>query len=598
MRAIFCAFLIIILAGCKLLGGGGKGGSPNPTNTQSPPSDGSTVTTPPNNGAGVKSIFISKTISQVSALPSCDDTLEGQAYLILDTIDLKVCQSGNWTTINLKGAKGDTGNQGVAGPMGPQGPNGAAASPNTDAVDYDFIDYTYQNNITTSNYYLNGNKIRTCHSKTTSTFYLKNGSESSGYMNNYLNWGDSGCYSVFQSTIGCYSGYKLANNICIKDFESLGTMPTCTFQQSTNLNGTCSDLQFTDVSGNLCGVYDKPLRIKAGLHYVTCDVTFFHRIIIEPGAELRFDDAWEWFSSAGVQAIGSEGYPIKFTVSTNSPQNSWKTLSFTSNELPAVNPKYELQYAMNSFKYIQLSTKSGAMSSANTTFTNAFINYATIAVPSHKVTLSHSMMWNSSISSTIRPTYSDIFRSTGNGGLVSVGDGTMMFWNSGLSLQFTTYYSAPSIIAYNVIPNLQCGTSSITSQMLYGNIYSSNGCASYVTGSNNTTNTYPMTSLPLLFNLGATNMTVKAQQELPILRILALDKNDFLTAPTIHWRANYTFDGSTNLYPTEWNTDTLPSITINTAEYYKLTPTSVNSDAFMNAFTINVLVNHDPNSGY
>jgi hypothetical protein len=33
-----------------------------------------------------------------------------------------------------------------------------------------------------------------------------------------------------------------------------------------------------------------------------------------------------------------------------------------------------------------------------------------------------------------------------------------------------------------------------------------------------------MTALPLLFNLGATNMTVKAQQELPILRILALDK--------------------------------------------------------------------------
>lgn len=80
-------------------------------------------------GNNLTGIFpIEKSYATTIDLPDCDNKEEGKLYYVADGNTFKVCVSGAWTAISLKGDKGDTGDTGPQGTTGATGPTGATGA--------------------------------------------------------------------------------------------------------------------------------------------------------------------------------------------------------------------------------------------------------------------------------------------------------------------------------------------------------------------------------------------------------------------------------------------------------------------------------------
>lgn len=78
----------------------------------------------------------------------------------------------------------------------------------------------------------------------------------------------------------------------------------------------------------LCGRYDQPLTLRAGVHLVTCNTTFTEKVVLEPGAQLLADGPWQLRFEHDVFAVGSESKPIVFGMSRNSEAEEWNAIEF------------------------------------------------------------------------------------------------------------------------------------------------------------------------------------------------------------------------------------------------------------------------------
>ena len=69
----------------------------------------------------VSNFIIGSAYADDSGLPACDNNNAGKLALITANNSFKICQSGSWATVNLKGEKGDKGDTGDTGSQGAQG---------------------------------------------------------------------------------------------------------------------------------------------------------------------------------------------------------------------------------------------------------------------------------------------------------------------------------------------------------------------------------------------------------------------------------------------------------------------------------------------
>jgi len=97
----------------------------------------------------------------------------------------------------------------------------------------------------------------------------------------------------------------------VKTTRGCELMNFCTGLQKT-VDNKCEDISFTVLSGNICGIYKNPMKIKTGTYVLTCPTTFEQAVTIEEGAEIQFDDAWTVTFAKTLYAKGSATNKIKF----------------------------------------------------------------------------------------------------------------------------------------------------------------------------------------------------------------------------------------------------------------------------------------------
>lgn len=68
------------------------------------------------------------TVADDESLPACDASRDGALVYVTSTKSFRSCGSGNWTTIDLTGAKGDKGDTGAAGAAGKAGADAGNAT--------------------------------------------------------------------------------------------------------------------------------------------------------------------------------------------------------------------------------------------------------------------------------------------------------------------------------------------------------------------------------------------------------------------------------------------------------------------------------------
>jgi len=101
------------------------------------------------------------------------------------------------------------------------------------------------------------------------------------------------------------------SNDKVKTTRGCELMNFCTGLQKT-VDNKCEDISFTVLSGNICGIYKNPMKIKTGTYVLTCPTTFEQAVTIEEGAEIQFDDAWTITFAKTLYAKGTAVNKIKF----------------------------------------------------------------------------------------------------------------------------------------------------------------------------------------------------------------------------------------------------------------------------------------------
>ena len=75
------------------------------------------------------------------------------------------------------------------------------------------------------------------------------------------------------------------------------------------VDNQCQAVNYVDLTGNICGEYQDPIRVMPGQHFVTCNTDFRNRLFIEPGAVLQVDREWDFIAENGVKVNGTSGSP-------------------------------------------------------------------------------------------------------------------------------------------------------------------------------------------------------------------------------------------------------------------------------------------------
>lgn len=86
------------------------------------------------NPTGAASKFTSFAVAAVSDLPTCKSEIEGSLAYLTSEKKFRVCASGAWTDVEVKGEAGKDGAQGPKGDAGAQGPKGDTGSAGQDGT--------------------------------------------------------------------------------------------------------------------------------------------------------------------------------------------------------------------------------------------------------------------------------------------------------------------------------------------------------------------------------------------------------------------------------------------------------------------------------
>ena len=107
--------LLSLLAACT--GGGGGGGGPGTGGTTSGDSGGTMAVSE-----------LGSLVQLLSSLPTCNSAIDGKIYYVSSSFEFKVCNSGTWDDIDVRGAAGATGATGATGSVGATGSAGATGA--------------------------------------------------------------------------------------------------------------------------------------------------------------------------------------------------------------------------------------------------------------------------------------------------------------------------------------------------------------------------------------------------------------------------------------------------------------------------------------
>ena len=95
-------------------------------------------------------------------------------------------------------------------------------------------------------------------------------------------------------------------------------------------NNQCTDLTFTEITGDLCGTYSEPSIIKSGTRSMTCNTEFTDVVVIEAGTTVNVDNFWS-FKAKDIRVNGTAAEPVIFKPSDTNPHDKWTDFSILEN---------------------------------------------------------------------------------------------------------------------------------------------------------------------------------------------------------------------------------------------------------------------------
>lgn len=221
-----------------------------------------------------------------------------------------------------------------------------------------------------------GAPYQTCYSESCLSYNVGD-----GYRSESKSYGDPGCAQT-----------HFIQNICNEGAEWNGSecavpTPICADGQVETSRGCespvtdcpagqkiddnqCVNIQYVDVTGDICGNYVEPIRVTTGQHFVTCDTVFNDRLLIEAGATLQVDRNWLISAGHGVDILGSAASPVLIETSPNNLDGHWNYFSFGGE----VRLDYESEeFVGDSISYLNVSGYEGASTIESVGFSDSQI---------------------------------------------------------------------------------------------------------------------------------------------------------------------------------------------------------------------------------
>lgn len=348
-------------------------------------------------------------------------------------------------------------------------------------------------------------------------------------------WWDNACHNY------CQDGYIETSRGCELPVTS------CTKYQ-TIADNTCVDVNFTVLSGDICGIYEEPVNITAGTHIITCDATFNDLVVIEPGASLLADDDWKTsikkIYAAGTQTnhitvsntasniVGYSSIVITYSTSDYDLKFDPKTGYKSGNLLQFVD---FLNCGLNiKDTYIDYIDTSG--NNMSQSFTKVYINNSTLSGPV-------------SVYGSTYPEYQPSYVVNSQIGIGSSGvthsfGQTLIAWTSvegSISLSYDT-----AIMYSNILNNVNCYYISDRNSGVYGNkvlgtvgtsCIAQDNSALAVSSKNGTYTRNPY----------SIDETVNAYHQ---FSADLLNASGWLNPSVVTWSLDYDYDGVTYVYKT------------------------------------------------
>ena len=297
-------------------------------------------------GAAAYSAFL---VATTEELPVCDATRVSHLFYVLSSRSFRVCNGSTWTVVDLSPPSPPVANENLfAGP--------ATTSTLT-------VSGRQVSRLTTQFYSAPGGAlVRTCY-RDSLTSAITNGNKGE-----IQNDGEAGCPKGGSWFFWCDSGYVLQGTSCVaassapvcsqanpsacttltqckgvsqywdgntcrescpagkQDFSRGCEVPTpCTANQR-NVDNQCVSISWQEKTGDLCGTYNLPVKVKSGTHTVLCDVTFAKELFIEPGTTIEFEGNYGFVANRTTYAVGTSAQPITLRKSGSNPDGYWGQL--------------------------------------------------------------------------------------------------------------------------------------------------------------------------------------------------------------------------------------------------------------------------------
>lgn len=335
---------------------------------------------------------------------------------------------------------------------------------------------------------------------------------------------------------------------------------TCTPYQ-TVVDNQCVDLQFTSVTGSICGTYNDPVNITAGDHIITCNSTFNDKVVVEAGANLEVDNNWT-VEFKNLYAKGTEVNHITLSASAGNSLGYWNSLNIKEGKvlydhLGYISGNYmsyvdisdvnQPSYLNNIFAENITITSNGNIDIENSYILNSTfdVSYSSLGVTSRY--LNKSSFSSFFLKNTVTAYYANMLYNV------------MAAWSyfSGK----VNVFSGSALLFNDIAGDISCGSGS--------NIFGNKHTSSIYMGCEQSDNSIIAVSDKValyIINADRTNLNINENK---VFSVYALDKVDWINNATINWIAQYDFDGVFFDYPTTW-TGYNPLISLNTKESYHL----------------------------
>lgn len=400
-----------------------------------------------------------------------------------------------------------------------------------------------------------------------------------GYRSESMAYGDSGCSQTHYVLNNCYEGAEWNGSTCQPGSDicpegQVNTSRGCELAVSSCEVGQklednlCVNIDYTTVTGNICGYYEDPIKVSTGQHFVTCDTVFNDRLYIESGAVLQVDRNWLIDARNGVDIAGTQSQPVIVETSPNNLDGYWNLIKLSGES--------SLDYSSGEFKGDIVSNLNVSGYEGSSTFEGVGVYDSTI-VTSGELTLISVLSKGVTYEiggGTFRESL--IMGSTFQGEYVPNVYGGILVTSSE-NTPDSIYYSTGSSYSENdLVRGAVIFNSGLSVWCLAGNYIQGNESLELFTGTAcvESDNGLALSDKIAAYVLGAEKRSISADSSIS-LEAYVFDKNGLVQPTEIIWKARYDVDGTYYDSGQTW-TGRKVDISLSQKEQYEVYVESVN----------------------